>query len=416
MPRIALTDRFVASAKPIDGKRTDYFDSGTKGLALRVIAGGHRAWSYHFTSPRDGKRARVALGTYPAQSLSAARGRALEARGHVEGGDDPRDVFEAQKTGALTIAKLLGSYLEKHVRPNLRSAASVERRINKNVIPEIGGVKASELHRRDINRVLDPILARGKQVEAGRVFEDMRAAFRWAVARGDLDHSPMEGMRKPAASKPRERVLTDDEIRTLWNGLTKSLARSKQCQRIIKLCLVTAQRVGEVAGMRVDELDLKQKTWALPGERTKNGHAHVVPLSPLAVEIINEAIADAGKKAVFVFPCGDASLSPHAVARTIGRAQETSRGRPQGRFGIPRWTTHDLRRTAISNFARLGIAPVVAGAVANHLSVTKANVTLSVYTHYTYDQEKREALERWAERLADIVGNSAATDAQGDAA
>lgn len=408
MPKVNLTDRFVASAKPQDGKRTDYFDSNTRGLALRVSEGGHRSWTYHYTSPRTGKRARVAIGTYPAKSLADARTRALEAKGHVDDGNDPRDVFAAETSGALTVAGLLDSYLAKHVRPNLKTAAAVQRRINKNVRPVIGTVRVADLHKREINRVLDPILARGRQVEAGRVFEDMRAAFRWAVARGDLEHSPMEGMKKPGASKPRERVLTDDEIRDLWNGLPKSLARSKQCQRMVKLCLVTAQRVGEVAGMRRDELDLKARTWSLPGERTKNGRAHIVPLSDLAVSIIKEAIKDAGKSP-FVFPCGDDThLSPHAVARSIGRAQETTEKRPLGRFGMPRWTAHDLRRTALTNFARLGIAPVVAGAVANHLSVTKATVTLSTYSWYTYDAEKRKALDLWAERLEAIIAGRGA--------
>jgi integrase len=408
MPRVQLTDRFAAAAKPIDGEQTDYFDATIKGLALRVGPRG-KAWTYHYTSPRDGKRARVTLGSYPAASLVTARTRAIEAKGHVEERRDPRDVLAAEAVGAMTLAGLIESYLAKHVRPNLRSAAAIERRLDKNVMPVIGAVRVAELHRRDVNRVLDPILARGRQVEAGRVFEDMRAMFRWALARGDLDHNPVEGMRKPNGSAPRERVLSDEEITTLWHGLPKTLRRSKACQRIIKLCLVTAQRVGEVAGMRRDELDLEARTWNLPGTRTKNGHAHTVPLSDLALVIIHEALIDAGDDAIFVFPAGDESLPPHAVARTIGRTQETSDNHPAGRFGIPRWTAHDLRRTALTNFARLGVAPVVAGAVANHLSVTKATITLSVYTRYTYDREKREALELWATRLEAVLAGKGAT-------
>lgn len=402
MPRVQLTDRFVAAAKPLAGGQTDYFDAATKGLALRVGPRG-KAWTFHYTSPRDGKRARAPVGTYPATSLATARTKAIEAKGQVEDGLDPRDVLAAEAAGAMTVAGLIESYLSKHVRPNLRSTSAIERRLNKNVVPVIGGVRVAELHRRDINRVLDPILARGRQIEAGRVFEDTRAMFRWALARGDLDHSPVEGMRKPNGSPPRERVLSDDEIRALWHGLPKALKRSKSCQRIVKLCLVTAQRVGEVAGMRRDELDLDARTWNLPGSRTKNGHPHTVPLSELAVGIIDEALADAGDGAVFVFPAGDDSLPPHAVARTIGRAQESSDKYPNGRFGIPRWTAHDLRRTALTNFARLGVAPVVAGAVANHLSVTKASITLSVYTRYTYDREKRDALDLLAARLEALV-------------
>lgn len=212
-------------------------------------------------------------------------------------------------------------------------------------------------------------------------------------------------MRKRVGSTPRERALSDDEIRVVWNGLPTTLARSKACQRILKLCLVTAQRVGEVAGIAVSELDLKTATWTLPPARTKNKRKHAVPLSTTAVELIKEAIADAGERAEYVFPSkdGEGPLSPFVVAKTVLRAQKVHEERPHGRFGIPHWTAHDLRRTALTNFAALGIPPVVADAVANHVSVTKATITLAVYTQYIYEKEKREALNMWADRLVAIV-------------
>jgi integrase len=197
-------------------------------------------------------------------------------------------------------------------------------------------------------------------------------------------------------------------------GLPKALARSVQCQRIIKLCLVTAQRVGEVAGMARSEVDLTAREWRLPGSRTKNGHAHVVPLSDLAVSIIKEALADTaasvdkGSEAGALFPCGDGSLSPVVVARTILRANETSKERPRGRFGIDAWSAHDLRRTALTGMARLGVAPIVLGHVANHRTTTRAGVTLAVYSQYTYHKEKRAALDAWADRLRAIIGKEPA--------
>jgi integrase len=132
-----------------------------------------------------------------------------------------------------------------------------------------------------------------------------------------------------------------------------------------------------------------------------------VPLSDLAIEIIKEAMADAGEDGP-IFPCGDGSLSPAAVARTILRANEATKERPLGRFGIAAWSAHDLRRTALTGMARLGVAPIVLGHVANHRSTTRAGVTLAVYSQYTYDREKREALELWADRLTAIVGRDAA--------
>jgi integrase len=218
--------------------------------------------------------------------------------------------------------------------------------------------------------------------------------MRWALARGDLDRNPMDGMKKPAAPRTRTRVLSDDEIRNLWNGLPKTLAKSKSCQRIVRLCLVTGQRVGEVAGMRRAELDLTKREWHLPSTRTKNGHAHRVALSDLAIRIITEALADAGNSP-FVFPSNGGALPAMAVARTIIRAQ--------GRFGIAQWSAHDLRRTVITNMARLGVPPIVLGHVANHRTTTKAGVTLGVYAHHDYADETRQALDQWSAHLANIV-------------
>jgi len=413
MPQVSLTDRFVAGAKSSE-VQTDYFDDSpkTRGLCLRVTKAGRKTWSLIFTSPKDGKRARMTLGGYPATSLARARTLAIEAHGHLDEGHDPRDIAAAQVASAMTVAGMIESFLEKHAKPNLRSAGEIERRLKKNVTPIIGSMKLADLHRRDMNRVVDPVLKRNRRVEASRVFEDFRSVVRWAVARGDLDHNPFDGMKKPNGSVPRERTLSDDEIRAVWNGLHTILARSKACQRIIKLCLVTAQRVGEVAGMAVGEIDLDAATWTIPGARTKNSRRHVVPLSTTALELIKKALKDVGEDATHVFLSSDSKgpLSPLVVAKTILRAQKPSEGRPLGRFCIPHWTTHDLRRTALTNFAVLGIPPVVAGAVANHISVTKATVTLEVYTQYTYEKEKREALEMWANRIAAIVAHEPSAD------
>ena len=391
MSKLGLTDKFVAGVKP-GNVQTDYFDAKCTGLVLRVARNGVRAWCAFYTSPRDGKRARATLGRYPQTTLADARRMALEAKALVEEGIDPRDVA----TGAVTVRQLVNSYLAKHVRPNLRSAKAVERRLGKNMLPVIGGLALRDLHKRDINRVVDSIVDRDCQVEAARVFQDMRALFRWAVARGDLDHNPMEGMRAPHAPKPRERVLSDEEVRALWEALPEALPRSKAVQRIIKLCLLTAQRVGEVSGMHRDELDLDAGIWTIPAARSKNKRSHAVPLSEAAIALITDDI-DGG----YLFPNdnGDGPLPAHAVAKTIRLAHE--------RFGIEHWTAHDLRRTAVTNMAKLGVSPIVLGHVIDHISVTKAGVTLSVYSQYDYAKEKREALELWAAHLDAIVRGGA---------
>ena len=307
MPTVTLTERFCSTVKPIAGGRTDYFDTTVQGLALRVTTHGQRSWCFHFRSPRDGKRARATIGTYPSTTLAAARAKALEARGHVEGGQDPRLVLAGQGAAGMTVTALVNAYLADPEKAALRSKNEIERRLRRNVVPMIGAVKVSELRRRDVRNVTDAMLRRGVRVEATRVFEDVRGMVRWAVENEYLDANPLDGMAKPAEATSSNRVLSDDDIRTLWTGLPNALARSVQCQRIIQLCLLTGQRVGEVAGMQRGEFDLAAREWRLPAERTKNAHAHLVPLSRMAIGIIEAALADAGEGDA-VFPCGRGSL------------------------------------------------------------------------------------------------------------
>jgi len=322
-------------------------------------------------------------------------------------GQDPRLVLAGQATAGMTIEALVLAYLADPEKAALRSKREIARRLNKNVVPIIGEVKLAELRRRDVRNVTDAILRRGKKIEATRVFEDVRAMVRWAVENEYLERNPLDGVGKPAEPSTRDRVLTDDEIRILWQGLPSALPRSLHCQRIVRLCLVTAQRVGEVAGMAAAELDFGACEWRLPGSRTKNGFPHIVPLTDLAIAIIKEAM-EAAPPGGPIFPCGDGSLAPRVVARAILRANEVTKDRPYGRFGIASWSAHDLRRTALTGMARLGVPPIILGHVANHRTTTRAGVTLLVYCQYTYDRERREALRLWAERLLAITASGGA--------
>jgi hypothetical protein len=148
----------------------------------------------------------MTLGRYPRVTLARARTMALDALARVHVGEDPR------RTAAANVADLAAAYLAEYVRPNLRTCRDVERRFKKDVLPAIGTVPLADLHKRDINRVISPIVQRGRQEQAGRVFKDLRAMLRWGVERGDLDTNPANGVRKPASRPPRERVLSDGEI------------------------------------------------------------------------------------------------------------------------------------------------------------------------------------------------------------
>jgi integrase len=296
-------------------------------------------------------------------TLARARAAAIEVReGRAQG----------------TIAALAEVYIK--ACQGKRTAKEIERRLRKDVLPIIGHIPLRDLHRRDVIRVLDA--KSDAPISARKAYDDIRAMIGWAVTRGDLDHNPVEGMQGPANSKARERVLTDKEIRALWQA-----DFSPCCHQVLKFCLVTAQRLGEVTGLQRSELNLDRRLWDIPGSRTKNGHPHTVPLSPLAMEII-----EAGSKGNRVFPIKSVSVS-----QAVNGAQ----------LGLAHWTAHDLRRTALTHMAQLGVAPIVLGHIANHRTTTKAGITLGVYVQHQYEKEKRQALELWADRLEGIISGAA---------
>ena len=387
MPKVEFSDRFISSLKP-QKIAADYFDTKAKGLNLRVTPTGVKSWSIMFTSPRDRKRARLSIGTYPATSLVAARTRAIEARSHVEAGTDPREMDKPQTGGAMTVAMLAEAYIEKHGR-TLRDSTreEIERKMRSDVIPVIGNVKLADLHRRDIHRVLDPIKERGSAASAGKAFAQVCAMFNWAIERRYMDVNPVAGMKERGGSEARERFLEEEEIAALWPALSTLKA---PVALALKLALVTGQRIGEVCGMTESELDRVEAVWTIPAERSKNGEAHKVPLSSMALDLIAQAK-----------PIGSRIINKSA--NEIAQALHYKRDR----LPVAEFTAHDLRRTVCTHLAKLGFSPVVIGSVVNHRQVTRQGVTLGVYVQYDYAKEKREALDLWADRLAAIIDGDA---------
>ena len=382
MPKLSLTDRAVAHAKA-----GDLFDTITPGLNLRVAESGVRTWYLIYSAP-NGKRARVKLGRYPQTTLVDARTLAVDMKQHLHEGRDPREIGTSAD-GAMTVADLCELYISKHC-PKIKTGDELRRRLRADVIPVVGTVKLADLHRRDVHRVLDPILERGAPVASAKAFGDLRAMLRWAVERGYLDHDPMLGM-KVKKAKPRERFLTEDEIAVLWQAWPTALPANAALA--LKLALVTGQRIGEVTGITLDEIDLAKAVWNLPAERTKNASAHTVPLSDMAVELIAEARRTEIGGRLF-------DLNTQRLANFLAQRR--------GRLPVQDWSAHDLRRSVCTHLAMLGVSPLIIGAVVNHRSQTKGGVTLGVYVQYDYAREKREALDMWADRLAAIVRGDAA--------
>ncbi len=256
----------------------------------------------------------------------------------------------------------------------------------------------------------------GAPVRANRVFAQFRKMCRWALSRGIIDKSPCDGVEAPSEETPRDRVLADDELRLIWKAAS---AVGWPFREFTRLLILLGQRRGEVAGMRWTELDLDNRLWSLPGSRTKNGHAHTVPLPEEALAILRtlprvETTNGKGAptKSPFVFTTnGRAPISGFGKGRLgldreilkLMRDEEEARGEdPAEVKPLEPWTYHDLRRTAATNLQRLGVRLEVTEALLNHVSGSRAGI-VGVYQKYEWADEKRQAQDAWTRRLAEIV-------------
>ena len=426
MARVNLTDAYVKALRCKPGRNVmEVRDTDVRGLELRVTVNGVKTWRLHYTRRSDGRRRAISLGPYPALSLKAARSKAKGFQAEIENEEikaDPATDRQVRRR-SQTFSQIADEWLDRHARPNKRPRAVRDdiSMLDRHIRPRIGAMRITEITKRDVIQLLDEVAAqpdarKGRKPNRkmthrpNRVFELIRAIFRWAIGRDLLTVDPTFGLSPPIRKeKARERDLSPDEIRRLWAMLDRTPAdrsprrsegdvpMTRPIALAIKLALVTGQRIGEVARMATSELSLDEASlWTIPGERTKNGQPNRVPLSSLALQLISEAREIAGESAwLFPSPNGDGPIDAHAPTRALARAREA--------IGLDDFRIHDLRRTAATRMAELGISPHTISMILNHVSARQGTITSKVYVQYSYDREKREALAAWSAKLEAMI-------------
>src|SRR5262245_15642696 len=306
--------------------RTDFTDPDVKGLALRVTPSGSKSWAYTYRRKSDGRKRRVTLGEFPAVSLQQARAKASGYRAAVAEGADPASEKTAHKK-VETVDQLLDRYLIDYAPAESRWTAEVGRIFKKDVRPAIGGYKITAVTKADVLAILNAVKDRGAGVTSNRTLAAVRKAFNWAVSEGYLKASPVLGIGQRVKEQSRSRSLSEQEIRAFWTGLDK--ARMAQGTKLVlRLALVTGQRVGEVCGALRSEIDLGKAEWLIPARRVKNRRDHSVPLSPMAVNLFEEAIELSGESP-FLFPSRPRSSlvkrQQHLASHGVGHAMHGAR-------------------------------------------------------------------------------------------
>jgi integrase len=390
-----LTDRFIQNIKCNDGERLDVPDDKVRGLSIRVMFTGKKSWSFRYRRKSDGKLRRVTIGEYPAFSLSDARSRAIEIAAEVGRGNDPAKTAKRPNSSRpRTFGELAEKYISGYAI-NKRTGHEDEQMLRNDVLPALEGEPLDKIHRADIAAILDSIIARGSPIRANRVFAVIRKCVNWGLEQGFIDTSPIARMKPPSKERSRDRVLSPDEIRTFWRRLIAKTSMTWEMRQILKLCLVTGQRVSEVAGATRSELNFDRAEWNISGDRAKNGAAHLVPLSPLALHLFQKA-ASRSSHEQFVLPKRSTG-TPY-----IKSAPAKAMGKAAGIFAFETpITPHDLRRTLGTGLGELGYSRIIQDKVLNH--VTSDRSISAVYDRYAYLKEKREALEAWADHLQMII-------------
>lgn len=425
MPTLRLTDAAIKKLKTPETGRIEYWDSHTRGLGLRVSSSSVRSWVLMTRALKNGawKQQRVTLGNYPALSLAEARTKATEAKAAAKIGEDPAAATKEEKRVLVddsrnTYASVRTDFLAKHRgRQNRRPAAStlreMERVLGCDDFKEWEGRPLAKITRRDVLDVLDKIIERGAEVAANRTLAYLRLMFKWALHRDIVREDVTSGIKKPGAERSRDRVLSPDEIRLIW----RATGDANQFNLIVRLLLLTGQRLNEVAGMRWSEIDSEGQLWALPAARAKNHREHAIPLSPPAVAILE------GRKAAQKAVATKERPQPPLVFTTTGKTPFSGFSKSKARLdrrmnkllaqdhpdadpppALVPWALHDLRRSVATRMAEdLRIGPHIIEAVLNHVSGSKAGVA-GIYNRALHLDERREALEAWSRHLFAMVG------------
>jgi integrase len=396
---IKLTDRFLTSRKTPAAGRVIYTDSTVPGLAFRVNAStktnpeGRRDWLLRYRPRRQAQKA-VALGAYPAVSLSEARQRAGEIVAAAKRGVDliaaeeretqARQVVEAK---ARPLSEIANAYLDSVKQ--LRSWRSIESRTRCHIVPKLGHRSVGEITRADVVEFLDGLeRKKGLRHQVNRCRETLHLIFAYAVERELISVNPVVGVSRRKVEIPRDRTLTADELAVLWGAIDKLPELPRAYFRVV---LLTGARRNEVRGLPWSELDLDADLWRLPAERNKSGRPFEIPLSAPVVETLRTL----PRIGPMVFALD--GKRPMSLQQLIERIRQEA--------GLVDVRLHDLRRTLRTGLAELGVSFEVAERVLNHAMPGLQ----AVYNRHNYLAEKRAALALWAEHVLALAEKREAT-------
>jgi integrase len=429
-----LTAAAVAKMRPARDRR-EIPDAGCPGLYLVIQPSGGKGWALRYRRP-DGRPAKLVLGSVYVKAADATEPDVLPAIGghltlaaahrlvtalrheiaqgrdpaaaHVKAKQDRRTA--AAHAGANTFAAAARDFIEQHARRKVRRWKELARLLG--LKPDTLGLipkgladrwaerPVAEIDGHDIHTVVNEARQLGipglerrtdgpSEPRARKMYGVLSKLFSWLIRDRRVTANPCASVARPETPEARDRVLSNAEIARFWKATE---AAGESFVGLLKLLLLTGCRLNEVASMKWAEVNEDGTAWTIPGERTKNHRAHIVPLPPLARDLLASANRIEGCPYVF---------------STTGSSPVSGWTKTKNRLDVAMkpatpWVLHDLRRTAATGMAELGVAPHIVEAVLNHVSGARAGVA-GVYNRAAYAPEKKAALERWAQHVEAVV-------------
>lgn len=355
-----LSQAKIASIKATD---KDQWILAGDGLYLRVRKAGGKSWVVR--RKRGGKTQVVTLGKAANLSLREARREAVKL--------DPKSA-----SLNLKLTALLDEWYEDQIERNYRRPRHVRLYLNR-VPPELAYQKVGEITLVEIRQWLRRYAKTRGPVAANRLLTIMKQAFKYAEQVGYIQASPIASLPPKlvgGSEQPRERVLSDDEIKALWKTDSGHTL-------LLRFLLLTGQRIGETQLARWT--DFTEERWEIPAEHTKSNRAHWVPMTRLNWEILDAL--------------------PHDTDRVFGKFTDTGvqawlRRWCEREKIQPRFTPHDLRRTFVTRLSELSdIEPYVVEKLVNH----SLQGIMKIYNQADYADQRTKAMNRWSEELRRLV-------------
>jgi integrase len=391
--RIRFTDAFVRKLALPAGK-TDHiqWDPDLPGFGVRLRPGK----SSFVVQYRIGTATRrKSLGDVRKITVEDARSVARKRFAQIELGIDP-DAEEArrdaeQASHARTFEKVVVLYLEAQKPKMARNTyVAADRYLSRHCGP-LQKKPLTKVTFEDVAGLIRELIQKHGETSAARARSSLAAFFAWSMRQAMAKTNPVIGTENPIEGKePRDRVLNDDEIRTIWQN-----CGDDEFGKIIRLLFLTACRRDEIGALRWPEVDLAAGKLSLPKERTKNKRAHALTLPPTAVAILGSIRRRNSRDTLFGGGANGFNAWSYNTLVLGGRIAAA-----EGKALAP-WRIHDIRRTVRTRLGKLGVLPHIAELVLNHAG-HKSGIG-GVYDHHDYEPDITAALAKWEAHLLAIL-------------